>query len=535
MKKTSKIFLLMALICTLIFCGMVSASALDAKGKCGDNINYTYDAETGALVIKGKGEMYDYDDGKSPFYNSDIKSVTVKKGITRVGSYAFELCDELNKATITDTVKAIGSSAFLGCGNLESIKLPKKLEKIGYGTFKDCFALESITLPGNLKSIGGSAFSGCISLKSIIIPDSVTTVNSSAFVSCLSLETVEIGKNVNSLGLNTFGGCSNLKEITVDENNKNYASQDGALLNKDKTKLIKYASNSPRTEYTMPNSVETIGENAFAESSYLEKIRLSDNLEKISLNAFFDCRSLKSITIPGKVSSILGDAFYWCSSLEEIKVAENNETYSAVNGVLFSKDKTTLIKYPEGKNTKAYAIPKSVRYIYINAFYDAKFEKVFFEDNVLSIGENAFCSCDNLRSITVPGSVKEIGSGAFMECSNLKTVTIGTGAEYIYDYAFADCSNLTEIELGAGLKRVYENAFEGCNNLSKVYFNGIKDQWNTVYVEDGNDCLVGASVEFVDKCNCHKTGFMGFIYKIQLFFWKLFKSNQYCICGTVHY
>jgi hypothetical protein len=490
MKKTSRLFLLIALICTLVFCAAMSASALEAKGKCGDNVSYTYDKKTGELIISGKGDMYDYDGNEySPFYKSDIESVTVKKGVTRVGSYAFEGCDELEKATITDTVKIIGGSAFYGCEDLETIKLPKKLEKIGAYAFKDCSELKSVTFSDTLKSIGGAAFYGCSDIKSIIIPDSVTAVGSSAFCSCLKLETVEIGKSVKHIGLNAFSSCDNIESLTVDENNKSYISEDGALLDMAKTKVIRYSSKSTRTEYNMPDSVTEIGEDAFSGSIYLEKITLSDNLEKISIGAFGDCSSLKSIAIPEKVTRILCYDFLDCSSLEEITVDKNNTTYSAVNGVLFNKSRTKLLKYPEAKSTKSYAVPETVTHIYDYAFYNAKLEKLILDENVESIGDCAFESCDSLRNIIIPGSMKEIGGYAFI----------------------------------------------GCANLSSVRFNGTRDQWNQISFGDRNEDLFKATIEFVDDCNCHKTGFMGVIYKVQVFFWKLFKSNPVCVCGIAHY
>ena len=489
MRKTSKIFLFMALICSLIFCGMMSASALDAKGKCGDNVDYTYNKDTGALVISGKGAMYDYDEKVSPFRGSDITSVTVKKGITKVGAYAFENCNKLEKATITNTVKTMGSKAFYGCKKLATIKMSSKLEKIGNSTFADCSKLESITLADTLKSIGGSAFSGCKSLKSIVIPDRVTTVNSSAFVACSSLETVEIGKSVNSLGLNTFGGCKNLKEFIVDAENKNYVIIDGALLNREMTKVIKYPAKSTRTTFTMPNSVTSTAESVFAGSIYLENIILSENLEKIAMSSFDGCTALKSITIPAKVTNIGYEAFYDCTALQEIKVDKNNTKYSAVNGVLYNKDKTTLILYPEAKTTNAYAVPETVTVIKSRAFYDAKLEKVLFADNLIEISEEAFLNCDNLRSVVMYDSIERIGDDAFAQCPN----------------------------------------------ITSVRYYGTQEKWNEIDIREGNENLLNAAIEIKDDCNCHATGFKGFIYKIQLFFWKLFKLNRVCVCGANHF
>ena len=535
MKKTTKILLLMTLICTLIICGVMSASALGSKGKCGDNVSYTYDKNTGELIISGSGAMYNYSNGSSPFSGSDIKTVTVKKGVTRVGNSAFDSCKSLKKATITDTVKIIGDDAFYKCENLVSVKLPKNLERINYRAFGFCDALKTIDLPDNLKNIVGSAFWSCESLESVKIPDSVTTINSSAFYNCSSMKTVEIGSAVKTIGTNAFGDCNELEKIVVNKNNKYFVVTSGALLDKAKTKVIKYPAKNKNIIYVMPNTVVSIGEGAFAENSSLEKITLSDKLEKIGLDAFYGCEKLKSITIPEKVSVIRPGAFYWCYDLEEIKVDRKNETYSAVNGVLFNKDRTTLIKYPEGKTTKFYAIPVSVVTISDNAFYSADFEKVIIDKNVETIGEDAFNSCKNLRSITIPGNVKEIGDGAFMDNFNLKTVTIEPGIEYIGSYAFSNCKNLTDLEMGAGVDYIDESAFEKCAKLSNITFSGTKAQWDAIEIEDGNHFLKGASIEFVDKCNCHKGGLLGFFSKIEIFFWKLFKVNGVCVCGEAHY
>ena len=538
MKKITKIFLLMALVCTLIVCGMMSVSALGSKGKCGENVSYTYDKKTGELIISGKGEMYDYDyytDNKSPFEESDIKSVTIKKGVTRVGSSAFYGCESLKKATIADTVKVIGEDAFSYCENITSVKLPKNLNQINYRAFYCCRALKTINLPENLKDIGGSAFEHCSALKSVKIPDSVTVINSSAFYDCGNLETVKIGRAVKKIDTNAFGYCQRIKKFDVDKNNKYFVVENGALLNKGKTRILKYPAQNTNTEYVMPDTVKVISEGAFSSNNNLEKVTLSANLEKIGIDAFFWCDSIKTITLPQKVSVIREEAFQWCEALEEIKVDKNNQTFSAVNGVLFNKDRTQLIKYPEGKTTKFYAIPVSVVDIAAEAFYDAKFEKVIIDKNVKSIAREAFDSCDNLRSITIPGNVKEIGERAFVNTSNLKTVIIEPGVEYIAVGAFSNCYNLAELEIGAGITCIDEGVFKDCEKLSKVTFNGTKAQWNDMEIKEENGYLTKASVKFVDNCNCHKSGFMGFIYKIELAFWKLFKSNKVCICGIAHY
>ena len=178
---------------------------------------------------------------------------------------------------------------------------------------------ETLEIPSTLDgytvtSIGDWTFAYCYSLTSITIPDSVTSIGRYAFSDCDSLTSITIPESVTSIGLVAFEGCHSLTSINVDENNKNYSSQDGVLFNKGKTELIQYPAGNERTSYGIPNSVTSIGDDAF---SY--------------------CDSLTNITIPDSVTSIGGNAFYSCDSLTSITVDKNNNAYSSQDGVLFNK------------------------------------------------------------------------------------------------------------------------------------------------------------------------------------------------------
>ncbi len=229
----------------------------------------------------------------------------------------------------------------------------------------------------------------------------VTSIGSSAFRDCTKLTSVVIGDSVTKIGNSAFYGCDSLTSITVDENNPNYCSIDGVLFSKDKTKLIQYPIGNTRTTYTIPDSVTSIGQYAFYTCSKLTSVEIPDSVTSIDYYAFRDCTSLTSIEIPDSVTSIGGSAFYgcynltsieipdsvtkignsafgFCKSLTSITADENNPNYCSVDGVLFSKDKTTLIQYPIGNTRTTYTIP----------------------DSVTSIGEWTFVYCDSLTSIT---------------------------------------------------------------------------------------------------------------------------------------
>ena len=297
----------------------------------------------------------------------------------------------------------------------------------------------------NVTSIGEYAFSDCHSLTSITIPEGVTSIGDDAFARCSSLTSITIPEGVTAIGDDAFYLCSSLTSIDVAPNNENYTSIDGVLFSKDKTILIKYPEGKDATSYTIPEGVTWIGDYAFYDCDYLTSITLPEGVTEIGDFAFkycssltsitlpsslttigsaafrgcidlisitlpsslttirnvaFDgCSSLTSITLPGSVTTIGYAAFEYCSSLTSIDVALNNENYASIDGVLFSKDKTILIQYPEGKDATSYMIPESVKSIEENAFYRSSLTSITIPESVTWIGDYAFYDCD-FTSIT---------------------------------------------------------------------------------------------------------------------------------------
>ena len=218
------------------------------------------------------------------------------------------------------------------------------------------------------------------------------------------------GKSVTSIGRRAFEGCTNLKSITI------------------------------------PNSVTEMGRRAFSGCSSLTGIAIPDSVTEIGKYAFDGCKSLTSITIPDGVTSIGYGAFYNCSSLTEIKVASENSNYVSVNGVLYNKDKTTIICYPAGKKGNNYKIP----------------------DGVTEIGSIAFSRCSSLTSVTIPNSVTSIGSGALNGCTSLTRVTIPKSVTKIGWNAFSDCTSLTSITIPNSVISIDWYAFRGCTSLKSI-------------------------------------------------------------------
>ena len=301
--------------------------------------------------------------GSSAFYRcSGLTSVTIPNSVTTIGSYAFNGCSGLTSVTIPNSVTSIGEYAFRDCSGLSSISIPSSLLSIGnlafdscnklktvtinsntilsktyssssnlkniFGSqvtkyilgshvttignyaFSGCSGLTSVTIPNSVTTIGGSAFNGCSGLTSVTIPNSVTSIGSYAFYGCSDLSSVTIPNSVTTIGNSAFSGCIGLESIVVDSGNTVYDSRNNC------NAIIETATNTlllgcERTN--IPNSVSSIGDNAFSGCSGLTSITIPNSVTSIGFRAFADCYSM--ITLPNNVTYIGTDAFYQCTSL----------------------------------------------------------------------------------------------------------------------------------------------------------------------------------------------------------------------------
>ena len=410
-----------------------------------DGYIYKYTTSDGQpLTLKNWGNSI-----VSNTYNDGNGVLVVSSSI--IPEKAFYGCSSLTSITIPDSVTEIGSSAFYRCESLTSITIPNGVIEIGYKAFRGCTSLISITIPDSVTSIGVQAFYGCTSLTSITIPDSVTEIGSDAFSYCSSLTSITIPDSVTSIGSSAFYNCTSLTSV-----HGKFASEDGKCLIVDSV-LNAFAIGCNLSEYTIPDSVTSIGNYAFSGCTSLTSITIPDSVTSIGNDAFRECSSLTSITIPDSVTSIGSSAFYNCTSLTSVTIPNS---VTEIGTYAFSSCSSLT----------SVTIPDSVVSIRYYAFRGCtSLTSITIPDSVTSIGERAFYNCTSLTIVTIGNGVTSIGSSAFNYCTSLTSITIPDSVTSIGDHAFQNCSSLTSVTIGKGVKTIRNYAFSYCSSLTSVY------------------------------------------------------------------
>ena len=527
--------------------------------------SFNYD---GSYTFKYISDTDTYEISSYSNKNSKSKVVVPKiyngRQVTSIGSGCFKSCS-LTGIEIHDGITSIGSSAFSDCSYLTEIKIPDSVSRLESYLFSSCVRLTSVSIPNTIEYVDAYAFYGCSALPYnaydnayylgneenpylVLIKAKNTNITSCeindgsrillqySFKDCSLLNEISVPSNVVYINEDSFVGCSSLSAINVEEENTNYTSIDGLLVDKNKTKIIDIPQ--AITKISIPDSFTSIEADAFSGCNSLEELTLPSlfdqkisyyfnssvpsSLKKVTINsgnipseAFSNCSSLTSITIPGSVTSIGSSAFSGCSSLASITIPDSVTSIgdSAFRGC---------------SSLTSITIPDSVTSIGDSAFSGcSSLASITIPDSVTSIGAYAFSECTKLTSITIPNSVNSIGSSAFSGCTSLEELTLpGLFNHYLgyyfrnnsynnsYDnnsyvpkslkkvtinsgdipgYAFRGCSSLTSITIGNNVTSIGDCAFVDCSSLTSVFYKGTAEQWNTISISNGNSDLTSTT------------------------------------------
>lgn len=376
-------------------------------------------------------------------------------------------------------------------------------------------------------------------VKKIVVEDGITKIGVYAFDDCDRCTEAVIGNTVTYIDVGSFD-CRDLAKINIPDS-------------------VTYIGNlafwgTSIESLVLPDSITYIGGGAFSCCLDLKSINIPQGVKNIKGNTFFQC-ALENIDIHDKIEKIEIDAFEECISIKSINVDAGNKYYSSVDGILFNKEQTELLRYPSAKEDKAYTVPDGVEYIGEDAFEFTALENVTLPESLKAIGEWAFCPAENLKSIYIPSNVESIADNAFLLCNalaeitvdeenkyysasdnvlfnkdktklvryaqdksdtaysipncvkemserafdgakNLTRISIPYGVTNLSYGAFRDCEALAEIYIPKTVTGVGTFAFENCNSITDVYYYGTQEEWNNMDF-GGRKNLENAEIHFV--------------------------------------
>ncbi len=324
-------------------------------------------------------------------------------------------------------------------GSTASVTYPGSSSWLGYTTpAGDLTIPSSVTYNGiaySVTSIGNYAFRGCDGLISVTILNSVTSIGEAAFDYCVRLMSVTIPNSVTSIGDEAFYLVRN-----IDYHGTATGSPWGAmsvngyvehpLVFSDNTKTHLICCSTDATSVTIPNSVTSIGDFAFAHCTSLTSVTIPNSVTSISSGAFQYCYSLTSVTIPNSVTSIGEAAFTGCRRMASVTIS--NSITSIAHGTFSDCDSLTSVIIPS---------------------------------SVTSIGDYAFANCPSLTSVTIPNSVTSIGEWAFNACTSLTSLTIPNSVTTIGESAFNFCVSLTSLTIPNSVISFGYGAFDFVRNI----------------------------------------------------------------------
>lgn len=380
--------------------------------------------------------------GDFAFNNCEmITEISIPTSVVSIGNSALDGCLKLKEIILPDNLTHIGESAFGSCFSLKELSIPSGVKEIKQSTFIACQNLEELYISNGTESIAANAFYDCFKLK-ITLPASISYIAPSAFdpapklVRCIYgsyAESYAKSKNWKIEYSADFTDSGMLGENIAWEYNNGVLTLSGEGDMSSDTPSY-YDLKNLITKIVIGDEITSIPDGAFNMYGKVEEVKVGKSVYSIGDNAFNECIKLKTITFASDSLNRLGNlAFASCVNLTEIYLPYGLE-YIGNNAFYFC---TSLI---------ALEIPDTVQYIGDKAFYVCTdLKQITLPQKVTYIGESALSDCVSLETVVLPDGIATITAADFDRCSALKYITIPDSVTYIDEYAFFDCTDLTVI------------------------------------------------------------------------------------------
>ena len=427
-----------------------------------------------------------------------LKTVEFSRNLEEIGYEAFCRCKALKEIELPDTIRYLGGAAFASCDKLRSIRCESKVFEPGSDPFssydektppalidKDGFLIfmnvlfkfvdtgnaKEIIVPDGVTHIVSSVFRNNSyswapksSMEKVVLPASVREIGATAFANCRDLKHIEMPTGIN-VGLKAFVGCCSLG----DENG--FFIHDGVVLG--------YYGDSDTLH--IPQGVHTIAQEVFCNgyesnpgNKKIRSVVLPEGLETIGAMAFQNCDLLEQVEIPESVHTIGNSAFAGCDHLARVQLPAHIENMGdgVFNGCrrLADEDGFSIFNntlYGFFGSERHVTVPEGITAISNGCFTKMGIISVTLPSTLMQLG-NAFEGCDMLEEIVIPEGIEAIPSACFRHCTNLKSVTLPSTLKSIGYAAFAGCTALERIEFPDALERIDNSAFSQCSALKEI-------------------------------------------------------------------
>lgn len=308
---------------------------------------------------------------------SSLKSVDISN-VETLDNYAFNRCSGIEHVTLPKNISVLPMCTFMGCSGMKEVEIPSNIKELGSRAFEGCASLEKITFDGDMTSISNYVFSGCSSLDNVVLPEGIDNLKYECFANCESLTNISLPSTLTTIGKRAFYGCG-------------------------------------FTEFTVPNHVKVLGDNAFSNCSNLKKLRFDSNdVEKLQYAILESEDPTETLVLSKNVTSFLPDTMYYLQSIKNIEVEEGNPKYIAIDGMLVDKEKMTIVSYPKGRKDKRLFVPDGIKGMETNCINSyGSLREIYLPDGFATIADTAIKT--SISKIYIPKSLTSIGPNAVKE------------------------------------------------------------------------------------------------------------------------